>query len=467
MSSDVVISAQSLCKSYHLYKRPEDRLKQALFGARRKYYSEVFAVRDVSLEVRRGETVGIVGRNGSGKSTLLQLICGTLTPTSGDVAVKGRIAPLLELGAGFNPEFTGRENVFFNAAVIGMTENEIRARYESIAAFAGIGDHIEHPVKTYSSGMFSRLAFAVAIHVEPEILVIDEALSVGDEAFQKKCFSKIEELREKGVTVLFVSHSAGTVIDICDRAVLLDGGELLVGGAARDVVSLYQKLAYSGPSIQQSVRDDIKTRGLGALRSERNAPRSPLVNSAGIEPMETRERFDPSLENNTPLHYESRGAEISNCCIKTVDGRRVNVLAPARDYFYEYDVSFSADAYRVSFGMMFKSMSGAELGGLGSHDLWKGVELIRSGTIFRARFRFRNIFLPGTYFLNAGCTGWIDGEEAFLDRIIDAAPFRVEETGTERRVAGIVNFATFASCEVSEISTEKSKLVDQMLAQRR
>ena len=236
--TDIAISVQNLSKCFQIYENPRDRLKQFVmpriqrFSGKKpkQYFREFWALKDVSFEIKKGEIVGIVGRNGSGKSTLLQLICGTLSPTGGSVQTNGRIAALLELGSGFNPEFTGRENVYMNAAVLGLSKSEVDARFDDIADFADIGQFIEQPVKTYSSGMTVRLAFFIAINVDPEILIVDEALSVGDELFQRKCFSRIEAIRASGATILFVSHSGGTVVELCDRAVLMDSGEKLAIG---------------------------------------------------------------------------------------------------------------------------------------------------------------------------------------------------------------------------------------------
>jgi lipopolysaccharide transport system ATP-binding protein len=204
----------------------------------KKYYREFWALKSVSFNVKRGSTVGIVGKNGSGKSTLLQLICGTLSQSNGEVETNGRIAALLELGSGFNPEFTGRENVYMNSAVLGLTKDEVDSRFQDIVDFADIGLFIEQPVKTYSSGMLVRLAFAVAINVDPEILIVDEALSVGDELFQRKCFARIEAIKNKGATILFVSHSGSTIVELCDSAILLDSGEVLASGAPKDIVAI-------------------------------------------------------------------------------------------------------------------------------------------------------------------------------------------------------------------------------------
>ena len=238
MSSEPVIHLHQLGKCYHIYENPQDRLKQTFFR-RRKYYRDFWALRDISFDVYKGEAVGIIGRNGSGKSTLLQLICGILTPTSGQVTVDGRIASLLELGSGFNPEFTGRENVFLNGSILGFSYPEMERRFDEILEFADIGHFIDQPVKVYSTGMFVRLAFAVQICIEPDILVVDEALSVGDVFFQQKCFSKIREIISKGVSCLFVSHDTTVVMNICSRAVLLSDGEINHIGPPEEVVSRY------------------------------------------------------------------------------------------------------------------------------------------------------------------------------------------------------------------------------------
>lgn len=252
MSCEPVIRARNLGKCYQIYAQPQDRLKQFLSRGRRQYFREFWALNDVSFEVMPGEVVGILGRNGSGKSTLLQLVCGTLTPTSGEVEVKGRVAALLELGAGFNPEFTGRENVFLSAAVLGLSETEIAARYEDIVDFSGIRDFIDQPVKTYSSGMYVRLAFSVAISVDPDILVIDEALSVGDGEFSRKSFDRIMALKEAGKTILFCSHSMYQIEAICNRALWLNQGELKVIGEPAEAIVAYNAFVNAQRSEAQA-----------------------------------------------------------------------------------------------------------------------------------------------------------------------------------------------------------------------
>lgn len=237
--SEIAISLKNVSKCYKRYSHPVDRLKELLLPG--KIHAQNFwALQDINLEVSKGETLGIIGQNGSGKSTLLQIIAGTLIPTTGEVRVNGRISALLELGSGFNPEFTGRQNVFFNGRILGLSKEEIEAKFDDIAAFAEIGDFLEQPVKTYSSGMFVKLAFAVAVSVYPEILIVDEALSVGDIYFQQKCYERIKELKELGTTLLFVSHDSNAVYKLCSRSLLIESGKLVLDDKTRQVIDLYQ-----------------------------------------------------------------------------------------------------------------------------------------------------------------------------------------------------------------------------------
>ena len=239
---DIAIKVNHISKMYKLYNKPSDRFKEALGITKEKRYKEHYALNDVSFEVKRGETVGIIGTNGSGKSTILKIITGVLNPTAGNIEVDGRISALLELGAGFNNEYTGLENVYLNGTMIGFTKEEIDERLQDILDFADIGDFINQPVKTYSSGMFVRLAFAVAINIDPEILIVDEALSVGDVFFQAKCYHKFEEFKKNGKTILFVSHDLSSINKYCDRVVLLNKGDKLAEGSPKDMVNMYKKL---------------------------------------------------------------------------------------------------------------------------------------------------------------------------------------------------------------------------------
>ena len=244
MSSDVVLSVRNISKCFEVYEKPVHRLYQTLCAGYKRFYKEFWALRNISFDVRRGECIGIVGKNGAGKSTLLQIITGTLTPTAGEVAVNGRVAALLELGSGFNPEFTGRENVYLNASILGLSHEETSSRFQSILNFADIGDFIDQPVKTYSSGMMVRLAFAVQILTDPDVLIVDEALAVGDAAFQRKCFARMDALRAKGVTIILVTHDTETVKQRCDRAIFLKDGHVAFDGPAENGVVAYMRYLF-------------------------------------------------------------------------------------------------------------------------------------------------------------------------------------------------------------------------------
>lgn len=263
---DVVIDVRKVSKCYHLYGRPQDRLLQTLFRGRKTFYREFWALSEASLTIRRGEAVGVIGRNGAGKSTLLQLIAGTLSPTSGEVEARGRVAALLQLGSGFNPEFSGRENVFLNGAILGFGRARMEQLFDRIAAFADIGEFIDQPVKAYSSGMVMRLAFAVSVCLEPEVLIIDEALAVGDTAFQFRCRDRLTQLLEKGTTLLFVSHDIGLVKSVCSRAIFLSQSKIVADGDPREIVELYllenrrAELAYAGQGARIGEKERINPR---------------------------------------------------------------------------------------------------------------------------------------------------------------------------------------------------------------
>ena len=456
MSSDVAISVTGVSKHYLMFERPEDRLKQMIVPrlerlvgrAPRRYFTDFAAIDGVSLEVRRGETVGIIGRNGSGKSTLLQIVCGTLQPTSGTVEVNGRIAALLELGAGFNPEFTGRENVYMNAAILGLSRAETDSRFDDIARFADIGMFIDQPVKTYSSGMYVRLAFAVAINVDPDILVVDEALAVGDEAFQRKCYARLEGIKDRGGTILFVSHGAQTIVQLCDRAVLMDRGEKILEGRPKTVVNQYQRFVNLTGADAEPVREEIRAMDGWAEQGEADNAARPAdgedAEAATAPAVETRvddeSWFDPDLVSQSRVDYESRGAQIRDVRITTLDGRLVNVLQPRFEYLYRYTVEYNRIAHQVSFGMMIKTASGVELGGASTLGCPENlVEEVSPGTRIEVLYRFRCHLLPGVYFTNAGTSAAIDGDWRYAARTLDATTFRVASLAPSC-VNGIVDF---------------------------
>lgn len=311
MSSEIAIKVESLSKCYQIYDNPRDRLLQMLARGRKQYFREFWALSGISFELNKGETIGIVGRNGSGKSTLLQLICGTLNPTSGSVQANGRIAALLELGSGFNPEFNGRENVYMNAALLGLKMEEINARFDQIAAFADIGEFIDQPVKTYSSGMFVRLAFAVNIMSNPEIMVVDEALAVGDMAFQAKCMTALRRMQDRGVTVLFVSHDIGSIKSLCTRAAYLEHGKLKSFGKAALVVEKFER----------EMREEMNTQNKPSLQCDNENSEnlnSSILKTNALSSYKTSDAFDHRVAQ---FRYGLGGARISFVELLDLDDR--------------------------------------------------------------------------------------------------------------------------------------------------
>lgn len=449
-----VISVHRVSKCHRIYARPVDRLLQGLWRGKRKFHAEFWALRDIDLEVYRGETVGIVGRNGAGKSTLLQLIAGTLSATEGEIAVRGRVAALLELGSGFNPEFTGRENVLMNAQVLGLRRSEVEERFDRIVDFAGLRAFIDQPVRTYSSGMLVRLAFAVAINIDPDILIIDEALAVGDEAFQRKCYARIEEIKQNGATILFVSHSTQSVLELCDRAVLIEGGRRLLTGRPRDVVSRYSRLVHATPEVAQSVLDEICTFDSTGVSADIPLPET-RDGSESLLPLRTRvvlpdigaggnveERYEEGLVSQSRVEFRTRGARIMDPHMCTVSGHRVNVLLPNHEYLYRFRVEFFEPALQVEFGMTIKSVKGVELFGMSSHGRKGFIPEVAAGSVLDVEFRLLTRFQPGTYFLNAGCIAAMGDEgRTFLHRIVDATCFKVEAAATDRYMIGFYDLS--------------------------
>ncbi|TDI45242.1 MAG: ABC transporter ATP-binding protein [Acidobacteria bacterium] len=453
-SEELAIQVRNVSKRYEIYASPSDRLKQFLLPRvqrwtgrqARTYFTEFWALRDVSFEVMKGETVGIIGRNGSGKSTLLQIICGIVAPTAGEVSIQGRVAALLELGSGFNPDFTGRENVHMNAALLGLSRREVDDRFDDIAAFADIGPSLDQPVKTYSSGMFVRLAFAVAINVNPDILIIDEALAVGDELFQRKCYSQIERIRDSGATVVLVTHASQIVTQLCSRVLLLENGARIFMGNAKLAVDNYHRMLFGPP-------DDARM----APNSRPPDGDNEIAAAAVTADSSTWERYDPSCVPQSTMAYECNGAEIRNSRIENKHGEVVNVLAPGLEYSYCYEVHFSGAARCVHFGMAIKTTTGIVLGASGSHPVGEGVSAVRSGDSLLVTFSFVNLLSHGTYFMNAGCRGVVDDEDQFLHRIIDAVAFRVDAERSKTRHMGPIQFNT----EAPRISTlQRSADVD-------
>ena len=420
------IDVQKVSKTYQIYDKPVDRLPQLLWPTDKKFYKEFSALKNISFSIKRGETVGIIGRNGSGKSTLLQIVCKTLNSTSGSVKIRGRLAALLELGAGFNPDFTGRENVYLYATILGMSRAEIDARFESIQNFADLGDFIEHPVKTYSSGMYVRLAFATAINTDPDILVVDEALSVGDEAFQRKCFARIEKIQQGGGTILFVSHAASSILQLCSRAILLDGGEKILEGSPKFVIDHYQRLMNLSGKDAQIVREEIKQIGTTQSSESQSIDLGETEENINEEEEFSLESYNPYLIPKSTVNYESQGAHIKNPKIINQAGEQVNILQMGKHYRYVYQVKFDIASKKVGFGMLIKTLGGLEIaGGTTSRTKYLITESVFPGHNLEISFPFKCHLVPGTYFCNSGVLGEINGDQQFLHRILDAVMFQV------------------------------------------
>ena len=389
---DAAISVDAVGKCYRIYARPQDRLLEAVRARlgrlsgrmRTPLFREFWALREVSLEIPRGQTVGIIGRNGAGKSTLLQIICGTLGPTSGRVATRGRVAALLELGTGFNPEFTGRENVHLNASILGLSAEEIRDRFDDILAFAEIGDFIDQPVKTYSSGMYVRLAFAVIAHVDADILVIDEALSVGDVFFAQKCMRFLRDFQQRG-TVLFVSHSAASVVGLCERAIWLDGGRVLLDGPAKEVSEAYHASVYG----------HRPTAAAGAA-----AP----VAAAPIAVDEDADLFDPTLDraqmrvvrfDPDQAGFGDGGSRIESVRFETPVGRTLHQVEGGEIVRLVVEARALREIPSPIVGFFVKDRLGQQLFGTNTWgDPPAPPTPVGEGGLIRAEFEFRMPYLP-------------------------------------------------------------------------
>lgn len=413
-----MIIADKLSKVYKLYEKKSDRVKEVFSFSMKSYHKEHWALSNVNFTIKQGSTVGIVGSNGSGKSTLLKIISGVQMPTIGSVQVKGRISALLELGAGFNPEMTGYENIFFNGAINGLSKDEIESKVDEILSFADIGDYIHQPVRTYSSGMFVRLAFAQAINIDPEVFLVDEALSVGDVSFQRKCFSKIEQIKNSGTTILFVSHSPGAITELCDEALLLDKGELIHKSTPSKTLSLYHKLSNCDAKSYATYREHIK--------------------KESDEIAHDVEAFGKETEDLCQISYEPRGAEIKKVCLFDEEDRTAPILYTNSNYLITFDVFFNENAAQVNFSWMIKTITGVELGGGTFFPLGEGLEVQESQTM-RIRFPIMCTLAPHNYFLNVGVLGSKDNNIYYMHRIVDAKILKVESM---KHVAftGMVNF---------------------------
>ena len=416
--SENAVELSKVCKHYQLFDRPQQRLLQMISRGRYSSGKIFHALSDVEFVVPRGTTLGLIGRNGAGKSTLLQIISGIVTPTSGTAVVHGRVAALLELGTGFNPEFSGRENIFLNAAVLGLSNKEIEAKLADIISFADIGEFIEHPVKTYSSGMYIRLAFAIAINADPEILIVDEALAVGDARFQAKCFRKFEELQSSGKTIILVTHSTEQVVRHCDRAILLENGRVLADGVPRDVCNQYLDLLFGTNSKRNGARK-LASNAQVAITSAASLDIPPDAHAALTSngSITTHPGYNPS-----EYRWGSRGAEIEDCFITSGEQHRVNSIEAHLPFELYMRVRFNTTALQPVYGLTIKSPDGVVIYGTNSRDAEPGRELRARQNDESVIVAFKGIprLVPGTYLISLGVADVSEGDDPSpLDRRYD------------------------------------------------
>lgn len=426
---EYAIAVSDVTKIYRLYEKPIDRLKESLSLTHKSYHKDFFALNTISFTVEKGQTVGIIGTNGSGKSTILKIITGVLTPTSGKVEVRGKISALLELGAGFNMDYTGIENIYMNGTMMGYSRREMDAKLQEILDFAEIGDFVYQPVKTYSSGMFVRLAFALAINVEPEILIVDEALSVGDVFFQAKCYRRMEEIRKSGTTILMVTHDMGSIIKYCDKVVLLNKGEFIAEGSAGHMVDLYKKiLAGKLDSLmeelqheREQVLEDLKEpQEDGSLAEYEEIAMSDF--SGGIHDGLMKEQITIN-ENRT--EYGDGRAEIYDLGLFDQRGNLTNLLLKGEMFTIRECIRFAADIEAPIFTYTIKDKKGTELSG--TNTMYEGTEItpVKSGDEYQVEFTQKMTLQGGEYLLSMSCTGFEQGEHVVYHRLYDVANITV------------------------------------------
>lgn len=446
-NNEYAIQVKDVSKVYRLYDKQIDRLKESLNPFHKSYHRDFFALNHISFNVKKGETVGIIGTNGSGKSTILKIITGVLTPTSGEAKVEGVISALLELGAGFNMDYTGIENIYMNGTMMGFSRKEMDGKLQDILEFADIGDFVYQPVKTYSSGMFVRLAFALAINVEPEILIVDEALSVGDVFFQSKCYRRMEEIRKNGTTILMVTHDMGSVIKYCDRVVLLNKGQYIAEGAPGKMVDLYKKILanqmdaleeeleemndFSGGMIDELQKggagktDAAKSGAAGGEQSGRGnrAEVSHVKHGTGSQASSLMK--DKLTINPNRTEYGNGSAEIYDLGLFDERGNLTNLLLKGEYFTIKEKIRFYAPVQAPIFTYTIKDKKGTDLSG--TNTMYEGAEIkpVKAGDEYEVSFRQKMTLQGGEYLLSMSCTGFEQGEHTVYHRLYDIANLTV------------------------------------------
>ena len=390
LNNDIAISIKGVKKVYKLYNRRSDRLKDAL-GLKKNNYTLNYALKGVDLDIYKGETIGIIGTNGSGKSTILKIITGVLSPTEGEVKVQGRISALLELGAGFNMEYNGIENIYLNGTMMGFTEKEIDKRLPDILAFADIGEYVYQPVKTYSSGMFVRLAFAVAINIDPEILIVDEALSVGDVFFQSKCYHKFEEFKKQGKTILFVSHDLSSIAKYCDRVVVLNKGDKLSEGSPKEMIDLYKQVL------------------VGQFAKEKEKKNTEYSGENG----------EMTVDDVDSLEYGSGDARIIEYYITDERGLRTSTLLKGSKFTIHLRVEFKNTVKEPIFAYSFKDVKGTEITGTNTMYEKAFLEDGIEENIYHVEYTQNMDLQGGDYLMSFGVTGFVQDTFTVYHRLYD------------------------------------------------
>ena len=444
MDNKIAISLNNISKYYKLYNAPKDRLREALNLSGKTYHKKFYATKNLSLEIKKGEILGIVGRNGSGKSTLLKLITKVLTPNEGTVEVEGKISALLELGSGFNPEFTGMQNIFFYGTILGYSKDEMNEKLGEIISFAEIGDFIDQPLKTYSSGMKARLGFAVAVHIEPEILILDEVLSVGDVLFKRKSYAKMQEFFESGKTIIYVSHSANEINRLCTRAIFLLDGEIIMDDKPKLVTKYYEKYLFSKKANQAKVIDEIKNLSyemepseekLPELKSEDNIQKEELpiddLKKKSLEndelPLEIDNNkqkafFIPDFTSKNHTEYDNTFLDIYDIWIETLEGEKVNALITNERYRYCYKLKFKDDFKDIDYGMQIITEKGVLITGSKNKQ---SIPHVKNNDILQVKWEFNCLMHEGIYYTNVAVNHPVDGNREYINRIIDAVVFKV------------------------------------------
>ena len=410
-SNNKALTVNNVTKIYKLYEKPIDRLKEAMSPTHKNYHRDFYALNGISFDVEKGQTVGIIGTNGSGKSTILKIITGVLTPTTGDVQVNGVISALLELGAGFNMDYTGIENIYMNGTMMGFSRKEMDAKLQDILDFADIGDFVYQPVKTYSSGMFVRLAFALAINVEPEILIVDEALSVGDVFFQAKCYRRMEEIRKNGTTILMVTHDMGAIIKYCDRVVVLNKGNFIAEGEPGKMVDLYKKiLANQMDDLNEEL--EAADNGLNDFSGDQAIAEKSRATAGGM--MKDKLTINP---NRT--EYGDKRAEIIDFGLLDERGNITNLLLKGERFTIKERIHFHGEIETPIFTYTIKDKRGADLTGTNTMFESSDVKSVKKGDEYVVEFTQKMTLQGGEYLLSMSCTGFENGEHVVYHRLYD------------------------------------------------